>query len=216
LARNVLKSERQASVQKSPSKRAKTPGTKKVKNETEERFCPICFFIVTRMDYKEHFRTVHPKLPYQEPFVGQQNACPKCDAVAKTWRALNRHLVMKHNLGDRGLLFTIKCTQCEEMLMTKDALDSHLHLVHGAEKKFSCEVCGLKFSNMGSLKTHTYEKHPKDGQQRVGSCGSKFSVHDFSWHEMFPIFGLQIDKNSRSGYGSWRVQFMLGGVQQGW
>jgi uncharacterized Zn-finger protein len=69
------------------------------------------------------------------------------------------------------------------MVMTKAVLDSHMHIVHGAEKSITCEECGAMFSNSGSLKTHMYMKHPTERQRRIcPHCGAEFNYMDYYTH----------------------------------
>jgi uncharacterized Zn-finger protein len=54
----------------------------------------------------------------------------------------------------------LSCGLCEEFLVDRNLLESHIDLVHNPQKSHRCEVCHFRFSSIDGLKSHGEHKHP--------------------------------------------------------
>jgi hypothetical protein len=152
-----------------------------------EKTCPVCLAPTGLVDYKAHFESNHPGEPFKPEVMCSLMKCQLCDYFVKQWKNrysdINRHLVVKHGLGDRARAYRVQCPQCDHRAMTKWTLESHMHLAHGAEKTHQCDECAAVFSNLGSLGVHKKEKHPKEGQMRFCQiCGLEFTMLAYYSH----------------------------------
>lgn len=75
----------------------------------------------------------------------------------------------------------LKCPVCEKMFRWKYELTKH-ELVHTKERPFACEICGSRFTQSSSLKSHIRSLHDEDGllhphpepRPQCGVCGRVF------------------------------------------
>lgn len=75
--------------------------------------------------------------------------CPACPYSTTVLGNLKRHL-LRHS-GDRPF----KCTLCSRQL--KQHLQNHMSIHTGF--RFSCEICGKKFTRLSSVRHHKFFKH---------------------------------------------------------
>ena len=62
-------------------------------------------------------------------------------------------------------------------------MKKHYREVHLKEKKFTCSVCGARFTQQGSLRGHMQRKHSQEKAYSCHICGKRFAVKiDMSRH----------------------------------
>ncbi|XP_066516146.1 zinc finger protein 596-like [Hoplias malabaricus] len=126
--------------------------------------CFVCGFKSTNpKTLEQHRRKVHQ--------VATVYSCVKCKKNFESLELLNEHDEIQHKLN----LHT--CMQCDESY--SDLEDLHEHHAMGCtpkhkigRKPYSCHICGLGFSSLAILESHT-KTHDKRNFQ-CPTCGDRF------------------------------------------
>ena len=74
--------------------------------------------------------------------------------------------------------------QCWSFNVVKINFQSSLLLkVHGADKAYSCDICGHQVNTLCSLRSHKLHKHPAKIEMRVcEQCGEEVQSHYYDFH----------------------------------
>ncbi|XP_065572706.1 zinc finger protein 91-like [Artemia franciscana] len=128
-----------------------------------QHICQVCFKCFTSKQRLEDHKSVA-----HEPAVFVCEFCGKSFAQRRTL-AIHKQL---HTDGKNRT-----CEVCDEVLPISNI---KLHMVkHMTEKKYTCNVCGLKFKRSYDLNFHMSSKHSEGGYVHVcSSCG--YSAHSRS------------------------------------
>ena len=71
-----------------------------------------------------------------------------------------------------------KCDRCDKVFKGIFKLNQHVSRMHGknAEKKFSCNICQVSFTNKGNLNGHIKNVHKTFGNFTCDICEGYFSA----------------------------------------
>jgi uncharacterized Zn-finger protein len=113
-----------------------------------------------------HYLQAHEKT--HVPIVDREKLiCDECGQGFTTKDGLNKHSLRVHH-PDKLIGKWKECKICDKKYVNQSHLDVHMMRHHGKEKKIVCELCGLKFVDMCSLRKHSYAHLPPD--QRPFKC----------------------------------------------
>ena len=96
--------------------------------------------------------------------TGQYQCQHGCKEWFKTTKTLDEHHTKEHITVNRTTEF--ECEDCEQRFSSKFHLRKHIQNEH-ADKKKSCDICGLIIRNEKELNKHIDEKHEQQGFQDV-------------------------------------------------
>ncbi|XP_058168454.1 zinc finger protein 813-like [Anopheles ziemanni] len=89
--------------------------------------------------------------------------CPHCPKAFRGQTALNCHVFRHTKEG-------VKCPQCSMIFATSSIVKQHLKQVHTEERSHICNVCGMAYKHLKSLRIHL-----RNHQKRVcPDCGNCF------------------------------------------
>lgn len=155
----------------------------------------------------------------------------KCDLCGRAFGEPNQ--LAKHQKTHSGEK-PFSCEQCGNRFSRKSNLDQHKQTVHGdfGKRDCYCEVCGMPFASVSSLKVHILMKHtrqenapPKEDKpyhcdkcDYRASCPAHLRSHVESRHEFDGIkkFFCEICGNAFKGMNTLRghLRFVHGGAKR--
>lgn len=186
--------------------------------------CSICGKTYTAKKHvKNHMKTAHsgnPK-PYRCDLCSKQFACPKyfklhrlthdnhfecryCTTVFNNKKDCDVHTKM--HTQKLSLNSPYGCHLCGKVLMTKFTLNRHIEL-HDGIKRFSCDICGVKFTQKCLLTRHNRRKHDPNVKTEKIKCDlckklvkdieKHMETHDFDKRKYFcDICGKNYSENN--------------------
>jgi KRAB domain-containing zinc finger protein len=149
-----------ASGKKDPTKRNRTLLENSKKNLPFQ--CVKCGKRFAMLHYLKAHEESHVPKEDREKLI-----CDVCGQSFTTKRGLDLHGIRVHH-PDKLIGKWKECKICDKKYLIQTHLDVHMMRHHGKEKKIVCELCGLKFVNMCSLRKHSYAHLPPD--QRPFKC----------------------------------------------
>ena len=145
---------------------------------SKERICEVC-----GKQFKSQVSLWHHKRMQHELKEEQFLPCAVCDKKFKSKLGLHKHAKRVHGDGEEknsicevcgkrfrtpleleGHKFShtgvrkFKCRECGKMFASYPALNTHQHSHTG--KKYTCDVCGMDFTQHYSVKRHKRTAHP--------------------------------------------------------
>lgn len=94
-------------------------------------------------------------------------ACDICGKVLHRC-SLNRHTILKHSPPD-----TIFCRICAKICSTAEELETHKQI--RCNPIFKCDICGIKFAGLYSLRKHTVSLHSNLTQSEMNGSNEAHS-----------------------------------------
>jgi len=119
-----------------------------------------------------HWKSQHPGKEIFYKCVEEMDADNGCRFSTPYVQLMKNHL--QQHMFDLGLMF--KCDFCSK-LYSKDHLLKHIKVVHMAEKKYECKICGSKYKTPAILANHEL-LHADDETRYKFSCdicGQRFT-----------------------------------------
>ncbi|TRY78690.1 hypothetical protein TCAL_04239, partial [Tigriopus californicus] len=189
---------------------------------TEEDKIYPCSFCETKFAFITA-RTRHINLKHIKKY--------KCDLCGRAFGEPNQ--LAKHQKTHSGEK-PFSCEQCGNRFSRKSNLDQHKQTVHGdfGKRDCYCEVCGMPFASVSSLKVHILMKHtrqenapPKEDKpyhcdkcDYRASCPAHLRSHVESRHDFDGIkkFFCEICGNAFKGMNTLRghLRFVHGGAKR--
>ena len=134
--------------------------------------CNYCKNLIPRRNLQRHIYQTHraessmdlPENQVTLDDMGMDRAyrCSLCKAECDTIPDLDRHTAKVHTKKDY-----VDCKICGKSIV-KRGMESHVKLVHSnAEKRFTCEYCGMKFGAETWLRHHQKELCVKFKGQKI-------------------------------------------------
>ena len=128
----------------------------KSQHDGEMQQCPDCEYRCVKVStMKDHIQTNHKGVPHQ---------CPHCALKYSTLGNLNRHIATAHNNDS-----CFKCNLCDYQGNRKDALNSHIRIVHEGVK-YPCPHCTFQGRYKSTLDTHLRVAHSMTLQHECPHC----------------------------------------------
>ena len=145
-----------------------------MESQYSKRTCSICVKIFqNRAEHLKHRNLVHNTKNRESASI-----CHLCEKSFLNKNNLSKHIAFSHtNNPDEGV-----CDQCEKTFANRYQLVDHKHKSH-VEKKYSCDLCNLKFSSGWLREQHVKRKHLKLKDVACQKCAYKgFSVQHLRIH----------------------------------
>ena len=107
--------------------------------------------------------------------VGTIFKCKLCPKTKKKKSELGIHISRVHKLGTM-----IMCHNCPEVFFYQNQLETHM-LVHSDERRFICDVCGLKLKSANRVRAHKITRHMSEEEKflrnekyKCKTCNKKY------------------------------------------
>ena len=131
--------------------------------------CDICGTeYKTKSRFLNHMIKVHN---IQKDVKDDGKTCPICKKVFKDRGKRNRHVRTVHEKSSQ-----VKCTKCDILYSSNDALMNHIRLVHQKSEQSECAQCGQVCSNAGNLRKHIASVHDKTTYVLCHICNNEFTT----------------------------------------
>ena len=125
-----------------------------------------------------------------------------CEAPLQSKNNLCQHITTTHKIKETENNYSIRCSFCEEMLVSKEVLKFHLRSVHEFEE-FECEICNKSYKNQNLLNYHIISVHEAKKSFKCEVCKNDFDQksyleqHISLVHVQGPTNKIAAKKNSR-------------------
>jgi phage anti-repressor protein len=137
-------------------------------SDSEVYKCDICGTeYKTKSRFLNHMINVHN---IQKDVKDDGKTCPICKKVFRDRGKRNRHVRGVHEKSSQ-----VKCTKCDILYSSNDALMNHIRLVHQKSEQSECAQCGKVCSNAGNLRKHIASVHDKTTYVSCHICDKIFT-----------------------------------------
>ena len=137
--------------------------------DSEVYKCDICGTeYKTKSRFLNHMINVHN---IQKDVKDDGKTCPICKKVFRDRGKRNRHVRGVHEKSSQ-----VKCTKCDILYSSNDALMNHIRLVHQKSEQSECAQCGKVCSNAGNLRKHIASVHDKTTSVSCHICHNIFTT----------------------------------------
>ena len=138
-------------------------------SDSEVYKCDICGTeYKTKSRFLNHMINVHN---IQKDVKDDGKTCPICKKVFRDRGKRNRHVRGVHEKSSQ-----VKCTKCDILYSSNDALMNHIRLVHQKSEQSECAQCGKVCSNAGNLRKHIASVHNKTTSVSCHICHNIFTT----------------------------------------
>lgn len=129
--------------------------------------CNQCFkTFKNKCDLDRHVSNIHLKLkPY---------SCDRCSRSFGLRGNLKKHIDIVH-FNKKRVNAKVTCPVCSNVYSSNHSLTLHVASVHGQEKRFQCEKCGMKFGWSGCYERHIRSVHLQEKNYKCEMCGTAFA-----------------------------------------
>jgi phage anti-repressor protein/uncharacterized C2H2 Zn-finger protein len=137
-------------------------------SDSEVYKCDIC-----GTEYKTKSRFLNHMIKFhniQKDVKDDGKTCPICKKVFRDRGKRNRHVRGVHEKSSQ-----VKCTKCDILYSSNDALMNHIRLVHQKSEQSECAQCGKVCSNLGNLRKHIEQMHDKTTSVSCHICDNIFT-----------------------------------------
>ena len=119
--------------------------------------------------------------------TNEKNEALKCDicdfttifeAPLQAKNNLFQHITTTHKIKETEDNFSIKCSFCEEIFVSKEVLKFHLRSVHEFEE-FECEICNKTYKNQNLLNYHFISVHEAKKSFKCEVCKKEFNQKSY-------------------------------------
>lgn len=129
----------------------------RIHHSTPELKCTVC----NKAFWNNFELNVHNRIHTNErPYL-----CEECGKTFSMRRAMNKHIITVHGKDVKlrcPVNKLIKCPVCEKTFRWKYELTKH-EVVHTKERPFACGICGMRFTQSSSMRSHIRSFHDEDG-----------------------------------------------------
>lgn len=150
------------------------PPKKSIKREKPRHFCFCGQSFPTKQRFHDHMKVKHTEINEKDLF-----ACFVCDKKFKLQSYLDIHIRNIHTENPPKHRSAVSCSICGKILKSTEALKNHEerhaveYLPENVVKKFTCDLCGLRFRLKGYIFNHIHNIHLRD-KYRCEFCGMGF------------------------------------------
>ena len=104
------------------------------------------------------FESMDQLLCHETTHEGERFVCAEVDCLCSyaSKSGLKKHVNTMHNK-----VYRYQCETCDRGFTCRSRYYDHL-AAHTGVKRHTCTICGMKFMNKSSLKTHVLHFHPKE------------------------------------------------------
>ena len=131
--------------------------------------CPVpdCDTACTmQKEWRRHMNEAHGQMkPY---------ACETCQALGKDVRYAYQGGLKAHTQNFHLRIRKFMCNLCEKAFYRKACLEKHQRL-HDGLKPYTCDECGMRFSQRASKRAHVRNVHLKIRRFKCKYCGKAFA-----------------------------------------
>ena len=130
--------------------------------------CEVCGKVSKNDQSFYLHRLTHP--------TGTDQKCDQCDKLFPTRSKLWTHIVYVHKKYKApNRLKTFVCEFCGKVYKSKNSLESHMNVYHSSDRKtFDCKVCEKSYSSDMALRVHL-NSHTGKKDYTCEVCGMKFT-----------------------------------------
>jgi hypothetical protein len=151
-----------------PDSEPKNESNTETEHDSEVYKCDIC-----GTEYKTKSRFLNHMINFhniQKDKKDDGKTCPICKKVFRDRGKRNRHVRGVHEKSRQ-----VKCTKCDILYSSNDALMNHIRLVHQKSQQSACAQCGKVCSNLGNLRKHIEQMHDKTTSVSCHICDNIFT-----------------------------------------
>ena len=151
-----------------PDSEPKNESNTETEHDSEVYKCDIC-----GTEYKTKSRFLKHMIKFhniQKDKKDDGKTCPICKKVFRDRGKRNRHVRGVHEKSRQ-----VKCTKCDILYSSNDALMNHIRLVHQKSQQSACAQCGKVCSNLGNLRKHIEQMHDKTTSVSCHICDNIFT-----------------------------------------
>ncbi|VBB25595.1 unnamed protein product [Acanthocheilonema viteae] len=122
----------------------------------KQYLCDICDSAFTlKHNIQTHLLLYHPNNEtYMKRRRGKRYRCLKCNALFRTFAAVQKHRKRQH-----GVRMRPKCETCQKEFPTASLLREHVAVIHLNLRPFKCTKCSAVFGRQGCLRRHDMMRH---------------------------------------------------------
>jgi hypothetical protein len=151
-----------------PDSEPKNESNTETEHDSEVYKCDICGTeYKTKSRFLNHMIKIHN---IQKDKKDDGKTCPICKKVFRDRGKRNRHVRGVHEKSRQ-----VKCTKCDILYSSNDALMNHIRLVHQKSQQSACAQCGKVCSNLGNLRKHIEQMHDKTTSVSCHICDNIFT-----------------------------------------
>lgn len=137
-----------------------------VSHETGSFPCNACVKVFSsEHGLKGHYEYAHKKV--------RRHICPHCPETFLVYHDKSKHMASVHGFNRTQNAVKHKCNFCMKMFIARGPLSRHMRETHMKERRYSCDVCDVKFYGKSQIKKHM-RVHFAEKEYQCGICQKKY------------------------------------------